>query len=332
MGYMLLLGLVFLGVCIPFLLGYFQNRPPPATYNYDEIYPVLQTTYSPEIWDATLAVKAFIRMMLREVILPLSVVSLVVVWWLKHEDHSTFKLIVIWGVGLGLVSVVIPYTEQYIERALKILPVQIDLIRGIRYTVPLMFVICAWALSASSRRVSGEPFKKALVAGIGLVLTLLWLHVHPPQLFYVRQAFACLETGRFVCTSERPTTLELIHAVQEQTPPDAVIMPFLGESNSLLAIRYAAFRSLAFHRKDGAALGYNMSGQDRLAWIELSRRASALLELDDDEGQLTGLLQLSRELGADYVVIIHPEISTDILSAFDLDVIFANQSYSLIRL
>lgn len=331
-GYMLLMGVVFLAAGVPFLLGYFQNRPQPTSSNYDEIYPVLQTMYSPEVWDTPLAVKDFIRITLREAILPLSVASLVVIWWLKRDDRSTIKLVVIWGVGLGLGSVGIPYMEQNIERAFKILPVQIDLIRGIRYTIPLMLMLGIWALSEISKRVDGTQVKKTLVAVTGVVLTLLWLHAHPPQVYYLRQAFTCLETGRLVCTLERPTTLELITAVRELTPPTAVIMPFFGESNSLLSIRYAALRSLAFHRKDGVVLSYNMSGQDKLVWIDLSRRFAEVLARNEDGDQLAGLLELSRELGADYVVIIHPEINPETLPAFNLDVIFANESYSLIRL
>ncbi len=331
-GYMLLMGLVFLATCIPFLLAYFQNRPQPTSYNYDEVYPILKTWYVPEVWDVTLAVKDFVKLTLREAILPLSAVSLVVIWWLNRADRSTLKLVIMWGVGLGLASIVIPYVEQNIERALKILPVQLDLIRGIRYTIPLMLLLGLWALSEVSKRVDGAPVKKTLVAVTGVALVLLWLHGHSLQFYYIRQALTCIENGRLICTSSRPYTLELLNSVRELTPPEASIMPSFGNNTTFLMFRYDARRSLVFTLKDRALFGYNVSVNYMLHWNTLYKQAAAIQEIENDIVQLRALIDFSKELNAQYIVVVNDEIDPNTFSVLDIDVIFTNDAYSLIRI
>jgi hypothetical protein len=260
------------------------------------------------------------------------VAGLVVIWWLNRNDRHVIKMMILWGIGIGLVSVVIPYVEQTIERALKILPVQVALTRGLRYTVPIMLILVVWAPYEISKRVNTSKAKSGAVAVFGAALTVLWLYQHPPLNLNLQPLRTCLETGRLVCPLERPTTLELINAIKEMTPPTAVIMPFFGESNSMLSIRYAALRSLAFHENDSSIFFYNIRGTDMLRWMDLYERAAAALALEPDEDKINGLLELAQELNADYVVVLHAEVHPAVLAKLNLDVIFSNEGYSLIRM
>lgn len=206
----------------------------------------------------------------RQWILPPAGFGFLVVWWLSRKDRSTFILIMSWLVGIGIVSVLIPFVEQNVERALQILPLQIDLFRGLRYTVPFMLLFCVWALAMMSQRLK----RGQLVGVVGAVLASIWIHTHQPYTNMVTSAISCLQTGNLICVSNRAYTLELLNAVLELTPPDARIMPSFGDNNSLLMLRYAAIRPLVFTQKDRAIFGYNIAGPEMREWNALYDRQS----------------------------------------------------------
>jgi hypothetical protein len=97
-------------------------------------------------------------------------------------------------------------------------------------------------------------------------------------------------------------------------------------------LRYGALRPLAFAQKDGALFGYNISAQNMLEWIALSERARGIQGMQDDDAQLRALVDFSRERGAQYLVILNKEIDPVRFPSQNLEVVFANADYSLVRL
>ncbi len=327
-GVMLLLGLVFVTISAPFLLNYLQNRPPPGTQNYQEAYAILQSVHVREVWDIPYAVLGFIKITIKNGLLPLAILGFVLVWWLSRKDRSTFLLILTWLIGIGLTAVVLPFVEQNIERGLQILPLQIDLIRSLRYTVLFMLLFCVWALTLMSQQFKQQQ----LINMTGAVLAGLWIYTHQPYTNLLSSAVTCLQSGNLICLSSRPYTLELLSAVLEQTPPDARIMPSFGENNSLLMLRYVALRPLVFTQKDRALFGYNIGGQAMRDWNATYDRAIAIQEIQDDGEQLRALVEFSRSRGAEYLVVLNDEIDPMFFPSLSLEVIFSNAGYSLIRL
>ena len=325
---MLLLGLVFLAIGAPFLMNYLQNRPPPMAQNYQATYSILQSVHRREAWDTPYAVLGFVKIVTKQWLMPLAALGFVIVWRLSRKDRSTFILILTWLIGIGLISVVLPFVEQNIERALEILPVQIDLFRGLRYTVLFMLLFCVWALALMSQRLK----RQQIINILAVVLTGIWIYSHQPYTNLVRSSIACLQSGNLICRSDRPYTLELLNAVLEQTPLNARIMPSFGENNSLLMLRYAALRPLVFTQKDRALFGYNITGRDMLEWNALYERAKDIQEIQDDRVQLEALVNLSRELGAQYLVTINDDIDPAVFPSLGLEPIFTNEAYSLLRL
>jgi hypothetical protein len=109
-------------------------------------------------------------------------------------------------------------------------------------------------------------------------------------------------------------------------------MPSFGDNISLLVLRYGALRPLVFTQKDRALVGYNLQEQEMREWNALYERAITIQGMPDDNAQLNELVDFSRERGAQYLIILNGEIDPTTFPSQNLEVIYANATYSLIRL
>ena len=89
-----------------------------------------------------------------------------------------------WLIGIILTAVIIPMAEQAISRVLQIFPSELDLIRGLRFIVPLSLIatflaLATWRASASGLWHRWPFFVFALILLISTQKTLLRLFSVP---------------------------------------------------------------------------------------------------------------------------------------------------------
>ena len=126
---------------------------------------------------------------------------------------------------------------------------------------------------------------------------------------------------------------EAITAVSKLTLPGSRILPINLEP---LAIRYAAIRPVVWAYKDGAVL--DKSNHEKLIkWHQVRERIREVWKKTalSPEKRTIGLLQLARELNAEYLLMaddIHIDINkVKQYNVFPDELIWTNSSYSLYR-
>jgi hypothetical protein len=277
-----------------------------------------------------------------------AVVGAVVVTKLRRGDRKSVLLVGLWTAGLVTIAVAVPIAEQSISRAFGWIPVEIDLIRGIRYTVPLMLLFCLWPLAEIARNLqrsaARESAKKIVftiaIYTLGAVLVALWTYRYQPG--EILHTVSCLRHGEFVCEWQDeavkqwrpnvPALVEALNAVRRETAPGSKILP--TQTVYALQIRYYALRPVVYAWKDGGLLAYsNHAGL--IKWYENFNEMKAISDKEDVKAKLEALLVESRKLEAQYLLIdyadSHFTSDPDIVNSLGANIVWSNASFELVR-
>jgi hypothetical protein len=328
LGYMLLVGVIFLAVTFPFLAHYLQNHTHGVTTNYDQVYEIMELRFNPGFLDIPTALREFILTVWRQAVLPLSAVGAALVLKFRQEDRRDVLLIGLWVVGILVTAVAIPFTEQAVARAHGLIPIEVDLVRSLRYTVPIMLLFCLWPLVEISKKLE-SPRGRWVIAVVGALLVSVWTYSHQPK--PALKALSCWERGKIVCPGEDEADqrIQALDAIRRLTPPGSHILPAeRDESPRWLSIRYYALRPLVYSYKDGGFLAYT-NHVELIRWYEKDTRMAAVSEEQDDEAKLEELVTLSREWGAQYLLADFG-VDPTFASSLNVDVIYTNDRYTLI--
>lgn len=260
-------------------------------------------------------------------------VALVVWRWPALRPRAA--LLGAWIGGLLAVSFAGPFVEQRLAEPLQRLPAQIDLIRGIRYLVPMALLAAFWplaALDADLRRRGGHAVARGALLAAGVAALAGWLALHPIE--ELRRTAECWRRGRLVCLPPGwPPAAEAIEQVARETPPGARILPTrLGYA---MQIRYHALRPVVHSHRDFSALLY--ANHDRLLeWYAEHRAEEAVLARTTREARFAGHLERAARLGADYVLLDPTHLPARLPERGSHPVpwerVWRNERYALVRL
>lgn len=183
--YMGVLGGVFFITVLPFLLHYLQNhalgRPP---VDPELVYHIMQIRLIEGYLNIPLAITKFAYFWLHPVHAFVLVMALLGAYLMftRHETRRRDLLLIgVWAVGIAFISALLPLIEQEIEKALGLVPTQIDLIRGLRFYVPLVLLLAIWFLAELARypdkyfRAQHLTEPAFLVGAIPFVMFILWM-------------------------------------------------------------------------------------------------------------------------------------------------------------
>lgn len=337
LAYMFFVGAICCGVTLPWLIHYLSNHAHGATDNYSQIYEALASNWGEGFLDIPLAVKGFISLIWQKGILPLAIVSIVLVVWLRRNELKSVMLLLIWLAGILLVAVGIPWIEQTIAQTNEAIPAQVDLIRGIRYLVPLMLLFIVWTLAEISQQFSSTKVKIATTS-IGIAL-IFWLTVQPTpptvripnQLNYT---LSCWREGKLTCTPK--DYIEIIEGLNKikQLTPQSTILPLdkIGKRLSL-PIRYYSLQPLVYAFKDRAALSY-ANHSKFLKWIQRNEQVQLLEEQKAPEDKLKGIIELSNNWEVQYC-LTEPSINDAVVKppySNKLEIIYTNSLMTLLKI
>jgi hypothetical protein len=327
---MLGLGALFLLAASPFILNYMTHHIQGKSADYKLVYAIIVNHFPQNLLNVPAALMDFLIIAFKSGILPGSIVGLIVVWLLQRHDRSVLKLVLLWIMGIILVSVFLPWIEQSIERWYRIIPIETELVRGIRYFVFFMLILCLWPLAELSKRLKPSFASRTAIA-CGIIITGLWMMAYHPDLQVLGKTITCFTQERVVCTSSNDEST-LIAAIRTNAPQDAKFFASFANSTKMsfaLPIRSAGLRSLVYTFKDRGMMVY--SNNDQLSSWDKTYR---LIEYTHNEfnndyaAQFPRYLNIAMNLGADYFVIDFPP-PPGVLQEYPLELVYQNSSYTL---
>ena len=326
-GYMLFSGTVCLAVTLPWFIHYLNNYAHGSTEHYEQVYDLMKFRFSEGYLDLPLAIQKFVSILWSKGILPLAMIGAAMVLWLRRKNYSSFLLIGLWLGGLLIASVVIPLIDHAIARAYQLIPVQVDLIRGIRYTIPFMLLFCLWSLVELEKMLK----TRKIFAVVGALLVAIWIYQHPSST--VLEAMACWRQGQLVCIpTEYSETITDLEAIKQLTPPGAKILP-VGETveKYALPIRYYALRPIVYSYKDGGALAY-ANHADFLSWYQRYQQVKAIKEEQNVDAKVKALIALSQQLGVQYC-LTESNFTSDLSSYSEqVNIIYISSFFTLLKI
>ncbi len=324
---MLALGLVYLLAISPFALTYLRSHASARAGDYAQIMAILKEMYPSKILDTPAAIIEFVWILAKLTLLPLAAVLGLLLWLVRVPVPKVARLMGIWSIGILTAAGLIPWIEHAIEQAYRLTPIQIDLVRGVRYLVPFMLLVAIWPLSLIHARLKraqdARGGYRAVAAGLVMVTT--WTVLYPPYPAALAEGASCLLRGKLVCLAS-DTIGETLDAVDRLTPPGA---PFLASALPM-QLRYRSMRPVVYNRRDGDILGM-ANHVDLLTWEGRDRSMQAIAAQPDPNARLAMLADLAEKLGADYLLIDFPA-DPALLAGLHAQAVYVNPPYSLIRL
>jgi O-antigen/teichoic acid export membrane protein len=325
------LGVLFLAAIAPFAINYFSYQARGQVADYSTVMAVLQA-YSPaNLLNAPAALGNFLWNMTRSLLIPVALVGFVATWLLKKSDRMPVKVVLVWMTGIFIISILIPFTERMVEQHLHILPLETELVRCIRYLVPLLLLFWLWPLAEAAPRFVNPPARRAVFA-LGIVLFGFWGATNRPAVRDMLQAISCFSKARLVCVSDRPID-DLIITLRTQTQPGEGMLFFNEDTaytSQTLSVRYSAMRSLVYTSRDSGILGY--SNRSALpTWLAITRQVETIRGMTDPQERLDRLVPLAESLNASYLVIDF-QVAPESISSLPVTVVMQNEGFSLFKL
>jgi hypothetical protein len=328
---MLGLGALFLAVLMPFIVNYLSYRGRDQGADYNTVMAILQSFLPANLLNVPAALGSFLWNMTLSLLVPVALAGAMATWLLKRGGRTEVKIVFLWMAGIFIASVIIPYAEQLVEQHFHILPLETELIRCIRYFVPLLLLFWIWPLAEWRPRLSNLTARRGAMA-LGIVLVGFWGATNRPAIRDMYQTLVCFTKARLVCSTPNPLN-ELILTLRTETQPGEGILFFNQDpayTSQTLSVRYEALRPLVYTSRDGGLFSYaNRSALP--AWMDLTRQWEALRANPNSQERLSGLISMARTLKADYLIIDF-KIAPTFLAGLPLNVLLQNAGYTLIKL
>ena len=335
-GFMVLCGLCFLAVAMPFIINYLANREHVQVANVEQVREIMEFRYATGfVADRALAMKNFLVVLCRKTpLIPLGVLGTILLISMGNEnERSTLHIFLLWGIGIAISSIGIFLLDHKVAQLTGRIPVQVDLIRGVRFFVPLLLILIIWSLMVIEDRIEGLFGSRLALVALMVLTFFLIRDANPcitiPKTGAKKILFGIKTTEGDSAYEYNPQSKKAIMAIRRLTPPKARI--FAYDNNELeLAVRYGALRPVVYSWRDSGVLSY-ANHTALLKWHETQKVYQEIEQNEDPVTRSNILLRLAETLDAEYMLINLDEISSEYLSDAGKE-IWANEHYSLIHL
>jgi hypothetical protein len=329
-GTMALLAGVFVLAVLPYTMIYLNNHIQGSSASYDLIYQIINNEFPPYLLDIPAAMSAVISKLMRSTLLPLAAASLFILSIFRKNLSAPIRLFLAWLLGIFLISILLPWAEHLVERYLGLVPLETELVRGIRYFVPILIIFVIWAMSELSGRWKNKVAVNTTFA-MGILLLGTWTFNYHLPVEYIKNAAVCLKSGHLVCPVSSDES-ELVREIGRITPPGSSLFTSFSNTNKMawsLDIRYLAKRSLVYSWKDRGILTFSNTqalGQwsvikDEINSVELGKYSEV--------ERFSMYLELAERLHADYMVL---DFNPGVQIEYPHKTVYQNNSFILISL
>lgn len=335
LGWLVLSGLVFAVVITPFAVNYLSNHAHGEVPEASEVRMIMAKRFTPGYMADYLdvIVEFFDEGLWPELFLIFGAAGIVLM--LSAGDPTNRGLVVLiagWIVGCLVCSVGVFLVDHAIARATGGLPVQISLVRGVRFLVPLSYLTGLLGLHATVAKTTGSARRAGNAIAAVLVVALaarLW-DLAPDKIGRVPINGARIVLGRIGLRDRVPPSrhylLESQQALRELTPKGATVLP-VGLNPQ--TVRYTALRPVPYCRKDGGVLAYT-NPQKLMLWHDRWTRMEAIEELEPGTEKADRLLAFARYVGAEYLLVrIRTVFGRELPDR--PEILWENRAYALLR-
>ena len=332
LAYMFGLGLVFLAAASPFILNYFTHHVQGQTPDAGLILTVINTYFPANLLNVPAALADFARIIWQAGLLPLAIIGLALTWVLRRSERQQTKIILIWVAGFMITSAGVPYLLRIVERYALMAPIESELIRGIRYSIPFMLLFCLWPLSEISQRLKLRPGRLGAAAA-GLALVAAWALLHPVDFPMLGRGISCLSQGKLICVQEDDTTAA-VRAIREKGAACDAFMSYYWKGpamNNALTIRYGALKPLLYAYKDRGLLGYS-NPQTLRVWYDTTFQFLQIKESTaSHDVWMKELVGMARARAAN-CLLIDLQVKEETFNQLQVKVLYRNPTYTLVWL
>lgn len=257
------------------------------------------------------------------------------------ELHSHMRHITAWMVGVFLGGAVIPVVEQYVFAYLKQIPPEFELVRTLRYIIPLILLAAfsfLWMMKEKLQYRQGINLNllRTFFGVLTAVLLVAW-GIRGGGLSrefrdVIRQNATCWMQAQIVCSLPEKSIdyIGVMDAVRLETPIGSRVFSEGGD----VAVRYYALRPLTYTYKDGAPLAYTDQTQF-LLWYQQFRTLDELQSIKKFPARrkkyMNGIVEFAVNTGAEYIILLEP-YTPDLYYPDTLDLVYTNNNYSLYKI
>ena len=310
-GWRTLAAAAFLIVALPFVWLYAGSEASAGTASVDPsvIARAVELSVPAEYRDVRRAVRTFVTI----ASLPPqrfywggAALAILLLALLGGRERALLRPVLLWTTGIVAVSVGLTWADQAQAASRHVPPVQVDLIRGIRYLVPLMLLLVLWPFAALDAKLAqGHPtplrrIARVVALGGGAIVTIGWAMTFSPTMG-VGGALSCWRQGALVCRDEgHRDRAAIFDAVREHTPEGAPMIA--TERRSAPVLRYYARRPVVHAWRDISV--YLYSRRDLLpGWIEREAAKARIRRLPSPGRRFREYMRFAAAAGAEYALI-----------------------------
>lgn len=224
--------------------------------------------------------KFFLRYTFERPLAPLAILGGIIAWkWGDGQLRAVLKLNVLWLVGIFFCAVCINWLEQEVMASLGRVSILHQLIRGLRFCIPVFYLIMACGLKAIFARLKASL--PILLFWALFLFLVIGIYPYLGRLAYYAGYWINTRIGTraWYCdmfdkqTKAQNERRKAILAVRKIVPESELVFSNTGDT----AIRYLGLRSLAYASTDGNHYYIQHDALGCRRWLDNSERLSTPL-------------------------------------------------------
>jgi hypothetical protein len=331
---MLLLGLVFVAMVFPWAanLVFVHKHALESTVRYKDIVPIIAERVGPELLNIRIALQDWWNYICSwPVVLYFlwgCVGSIVGVYFFPPL-RKRIMLIFIWAAGILFVAVGLTFMEETLCKMCDVGRFQMDSVRGIKYLVPLMLLLCLIPLAQISSTFASRSLGRSMTMLAGALIMFGWAYQNPPS-FFIDSVRSWLQGEITPPISETEKAIvEAVEIVHKDTPNNSRLLAL----SLPLEIRYSALRPIVYAYKDGGIFA-DTNYSALVTWNDVKNEIESItagLDSNEKSTSLRKLYSLSVSLRSDYA-LVGANIDREVANTCGWDILWSNKLFSLMRI
>jgi len=333
LGEMIKLGLVLALALVPYITIYLTyKKGGQGSGDYDMVYYILTNYFPYDLLNIPGALITLFTATSQYGLLWYGLAGLFLTFILFRSERGRLGQMLTWMAGISFVTLLVPFVEQSIERSLRIIPIQTELMRGHRYLVPFLFIFWFYPLAQLTLRAQRKILTGTVFA-VGTLSVVLWLGFNPPDPFIqARTSLDCLAQGRIICPTQTGYA-DALSYIREETPQNAQFVVFLTNRWSGIEVRYLGLRPMAYAYKDRGQLTFT-NLEALKTWFYFlqrenqiySRKISPTLDIAEER-----MLDFAKDAEANYMLTDFT-FPPEVLKKMGVSIVYQNQGYSILQI
>lgn len=327
------LGLILTAALLPYISIYLTyHQGGRGSTDYDLVFYILNNYFPYNLLNIPGAVEVLLQVTGQFGLLWYGLTGLALTFLVFKTERSRLVQMLTWMAAIAFVSILVPTVEQAIERALRIIPLQTELMRGMRYLVPFLFIFWFYPLAELTNRAARIQLTRAVFA-VGTLLTLSWLFLNPPlPVLAIPQVVECWSQGKIICPDQTDYADALTH-IRTDTPEQSKFVVFLTNRWSGIEVRYLGLRPMVYAYKDRGQLAFTNLEALR-TWDYYLQRENAIYSRNNSptlEIQQQRMIDFAHDAEANYLLTDFP-LPVDVETRFNTTIVYQNQTFSILEI